>query len=706
MLGSTANVANAGSITSSTTAPLVEVGEDSSVVNNGTIALGDSTGGAAAVLFGDNGILTNNGALTAISGTPVIQFGQAGTFINNNSATSTVVGNIYFGPNISGGTSTLDNYNTTLGITGNIYSTGNTSIYNDGLITGEFLQTPNGGTVTVTNDSAGILNGSISTGDTTTFLNNGTLSLTTASSIGSARLGVSNFTNNGTLNLGTTTVPTELVINGGFVNGASGVVNIALRSNGASAPVAGTSYSQIYAAGTNGTATLGGTLNLIPSSGFYPTGSTYNVILADQSISGNFATINGNTLPFISFVPVGIVTIGTQQVYEVEAVRSGTYADAIASVATPSELVIAGALQPLVVAADADPTSAAATTIGQIDLLTIPQMQTLLDQINPAGYLAYSQALADQVNLFSRQVMLRTLDPKYADAQTGWWLESAGQFKIGTTPLTGSSEGMWGLTGGFDHSTAHWLAGAALGFSSAKVQNGLESLTGHNQAYMAGAYGQYRVGPFSITAQADYDLGSISTTKALSLAYTTTTTAATSTTAATTTTTATNTDATASSGDHLFKATGVLDFDISVHGLKATPFAGVEYSRGAINGFTESGAGAADLTVSKLNIDRTDVLAGINLTAATGGFRPYIRAAYRSQIGGATDSAVSAYFNGDPTTAFTVDGPGSGRHETDVDAGVNIIDDADKLSVFFGYQGTLRNDVTNFGIHGGVRVQL
>ena len=338
--------------------------------------------------MGDNGIFTNNGALSATAGTPVIQFGQGGTFINNSAATAAIGGDIYFGPNVGGGTSTLRNFNTAFGITGNIFSIGNTSIDNDGLINGRFSQTATGGTVGITNDTGATWTGSVATGDITNLVNDGTLSLTTVSSIGSARLGTSNFTNNGTLSVGTTT-PTQLVVNGAFVNSASSVLNLAVHSNGSSAPVAGTSYSQIYAAGASGTATLGGTLNIVPTAGFYQSGSTYNLILADQSITGSFASVNGSSLPFISFVPVGIVSIGTQEAYQVMAVRSTTYANAIASVATPTQLVIARALEPLVGTANADPTSTAATLVGEIDLLTIPQTQTLLDQINPAGYLSF-----------------------------------------------------------------------------------------------------------------------------------------------------------------------------------------------------------------------------------------------------------------------------------------------------------------------------
>lgn len=699
LLGNTATVTNAGSMTSSTAAPVLQVGSSSSVVNNGTISLTTASSGSAAVLLGDNSTFTNNGSLSASSGVPVLQFGQAGTFINNSSATAAVTGNIIFGPNVGGGISTLNNYNTAFGINGNIFSTGNTTIYNKGLFSGGFVQTPTGGNVTITNDTGGTFTGSISTGDTTSLVNNGTMSITGGTILGSAHLGVSSLTNNGTLNVGTTGT-TELVVNGSFVNAPSGVLNIALHSSGASAPVAGSSFSQIYAAGPSGTAALGGTLNIVPTPGFYQSGSTYNIILADQSITGSFTTINGATLPFISFVPVGIVTVGTQQAYQLMAVRSTTYADAIASVATTSQLAIARALEPLVTSANANPTSAAAGLVGDLDLLTVPQMQTLLDQINPAGYLMYTQAMLDQINLFNRRVMLRTLDPTNPDMPSGWWADVSGQFHIGSTAADKTSESLFGVTAGYDISGPHITVGLAAGFSSASLKNGSKTLKGHNNAYMFGGYGAYRAGPFVATAQLDYDVGSLSTNKTLSLTYTTT--PATSTAPATAT--PNNIVVTATPGDHLLRATGSLGVNLDTGFLKVMPFAGVDYARGSINGFTETGGEAADLTVSRLSIDRTDLLAGLNVSKSDGVFRPYVRAAYRSQIGGSSTPSVTAFFNGDPTTTFTVDGTELSRREVDVDAGINIVYD-DGL-YFLGYQGTIRKDMSDHGIHAGIRIRF
>ena len=56
--------------------------------------------------------------------------------------------------------------------------------------------------------------------------------------------------------------------------------------------------------------------------------------------------------------------------------------------------------------------STAATLVGDLDLLTVPQMQTLLDQVNPAGYLPYAQAITDQMNLFNLEGVAQNARPK------------------------------------------------------------------------------------------------------------------------------------------------------------------------------------------------------------------------------------------------------------------------------------------------------
>jgi len=219
---------------------------------------------------------------------------------------------------------------------------------------------------------------------------------------------------------------------------------------------------------------------------------------------------------------------------------------------------------------------------------------------------------------------------------------------------------------------------------------------------MFGGYGAFHAGPLVATGQLTYDLGNVRTSKTLSLSYTTTTTAATSTTPATTSTVANNVNVTAKPGDHLLKASATVGFQVNAGLVQATPFVGVDYARGAINTFTESNADAADLTVARIGIDRTDLLAGANITTNSGLFRPYLRAAYRDELGSGQGSTASAFFDDDPNASFTVTGTKVGRQEADIDAGVNVV--YDDGIIFVGYQGTIRKGMSDHGLHAGVRV--
>ena len=451
--GDTGAITNAGTVTGTAGTPTLQLGTNGVVTNAGTVSSTGATAGSAGVAFGDYGTLTNNGSLTALAGTNVAQFGRGGSFANTTNATAAVTGNIAFGPNIGSDVSTFSNTNAVFGITGSISSSGNTVIYNSGLLTGNIVQAATGGAVTITNDSGGSYAGSISTGDQTQLVNSGTMSLGGASSLGTARLGTSSVSNQGTLTVGTAAVPTQLAIYGGFSQGSSGILNIGLKGSPTGLPVAGSTYSQVYATGSNGTVVLGGTLNIVPAAGFYPTGSTYNVVLADRGITGSFASVTGNSLPFITFAPVGIVTIsGTQQAYQFTAVRSTTYAAAIASVATPNQLVVATAFEPIVNTANVTPTGDAATLIGGLDVMTVAQAQTFFDQVSPEGYLAYATAMRDQMNLFNRQVALRLNDQNSRYAEHGWWMNAGGQGGFGKTGAYGSKASIITVDGGYDFS--------------------------------------------------------------------------------------------------------------------------------------------------------------------------------------------------------------------------------------------------------------
>jgi uncharacterized protein with beta-barrel porin domain len=304
--------------------------------------------------------------------------------------------------------------------------------------------------------------------------------------------------------------------------------------------------------------------------------------------------------------------------------------------------------------------------------------------------------------MFHRQIALRLIDHNGEDDQTGAWLEGYEQFDLGSQSGLRTRESSTAVNGGFDWNGPHFMVGGALGYSYDPLRYAPGNLKGHHSALQTGLYGSVRAGPLVASAIASYQFGSLGTSKLITVGTTTTTD---STTNATTTTPVTTLTATGSAHDHLFSVTGTLGADLKLGGLLLTPFAGIQYSKGTIPSFTEAGAGDADLTVLPISADRTDLLFGANITSAKGHFRPYAKVAYRSEMGSGGGTDVSAYFDGDTATSFTVTGLAAARHEVDADAGVNIVFE-DEGTIFAGVEGTVRNDLRTEGVHLGLRLQF
>jgi fibronectin-binding autotransporter adhesin len=165
------------------------------------------------------------------------------------------------------------------------------------------------------------------------------------------------------------------------------------------------------------------------------------------------------------------------------------------------------------------------------------------------------------------------------------------------------------------------------------------------------------------------------------------------------------TTADAEAGEHLYKATMTAGVDIKEAGFVLEPFGGVDWMSGRINGFTETNAAAADLTVSPISASRTDLLVGVDLSRAKGVVRPYVHATYRREIGDGPGDTISAVIDGLGSTAFTVAGLPVARHEVDADAGVNLVWD-DSGSIFVGYQGIMRSGYSSHGIDVGLRMEF
>ncbi len=678
---------NTGSITNTAIQYGVQYGDNATITNNGTITSTGSSTGAGAINVGANSTVTNNSVLTAYAGTPAVNFGVNGRFVNNTAATAAVSGNIAFGVNTGSNIGRFENYNLTYGFTGVVTGSGNLSVINSGTFTGTISQLPVAGSnaVSITNNTGGIFSGVISTGDTTTLSNSGTMYLYAGSTLGYYYTagGTSLLSNAGSLTIGTASAPALLNVAGNFAQTSAGTLNIAIAPAGTAATAPGYNYSQIA---TTGTATLGGTLNLNVAAGFYPTGSVYKVIDAKGGISGNFSSVTGADLLFVSFINNGIVASGTGQAYQFTALHK-SYATVLGqNSATPNQLAVAGGLDKLLTYANTNTGTDAASLLGQVDILDINQAKGFLDQLSPAGYLAYAQALHDQANTFSRLIGLRMNDQNSDHPEDGWWLTPSYQSSF--TSVTGTArtkQSLLGFSGGYDFSGPRHVFGAALNLSWNTLKNGNATLTGTNRDYGIALYGAQSFGPIRLSGQVAYHSGKASVTRAMQLGnyYRT---------------------STGSGTENLLKATAQVGFNLTAKGFTLQPFVGVDYAKGKISSFTETGGGAANLTVSSINADRTDLIAGVSFTRSKGKWRPYTTVTYRNlQSGG--DNTVTAYLNGDSSTAFTVAGLAKLKTEVDVNAGMNIVFD-DAGSLFFGYQGTYRSNFKAHGINLGIRLEF
>lgn len=711
VIGTSGTLTNNGTITNTGAVYGVQFGDNASITNNGTITSSSGSSGAGAISVGANSTVVNNAAMTAYAGTPLVSFGTNGKFINNTAATAALTGYIAFGSNTGTNRAYFYNYNTSYGLVGSITASGNITAYNSGIYTGSFTQTAvsGGNSVVFTNDYGGTFTGTFVSGDTTTLTNAGTMYMYANSAVGSyySTGGTSLLTNNNTtvntdgtitnsqLWVGYAGSAAQLKVYGSYVQGANGTLNIPIIPAGTATVTAGSTYSQLY---TTGTATLSGTLNLNVSAGFYATGTKFTIVHAGGGIVGDFTSMNINTnssnLLFTNFYKDTVNTTSTDYIISVTHKSYDTVMQGLG--ASSNQLAIAKALghtdgtvsgtTGLLATATANPGSDAATLLGTVDILSASDAKLFLDQISPEPYLAYAQALRDQANTFTRLVDMRMKDQNSSHPEDGWWLNMIGQGSFGSVYGTERTrDQLFGFSGGYDFSGPRHVIGAAISLSWDKLRYGAGNMSGTNRDYAIALYGAQNFGPLRLSGQIAYNAGKLTTTKVITIgAYTRT--------------------AGGSAGESLFKATGQVGIDLKAKGWSFEPFVGIDFAKGQISAFTETGAGAADLSLSRIKADRTDLLAGVSINRAKGMFRPYFRGAYRNGLS-TSDNTVTAYMNGDSSTSFTVAGLSKAKNEIDVNSGMNFVFD-DAGALFVGYQGTYRSNYNSHGINFGIRLEF
>lgn len=624
---------------------------------------------------GGEGAITNT--IGSLTGTGLVVIGGTLNVGANNTSTS------FAGTIGSGGDFGIDSLNLNKIGTGTLTLTGadNTIVGNLGVNAGTLAISSTGGFISATTNVA---SGAILSVD-------GTLTSPTVTVAAGGRLigGIGTVpgnivgavTNNGTIAPGHS--PGILAISGSYVQGSTGTYVAEVNGNGTTTVVAGTDYDRIAVSGAPGTATLAGTLQVVQNGGLYVAGTNYDIITTTAGITGNFTSITGNVIsPFITLSNATASGGGVQgNNYRLVVVRS-----AYSTVATnPNQVAVATGLQGLVGA------TGTAATVTKIDNMTAAQAQALFNTSSPEPYGAYATALQDQGELFTRQVEGR-LGEEVEDGKAGVWMTGYGQWADGKNRdfRTGSDHRIYGLAGGVDFAMGEGVRlGLAAGYSEDKVEYLQGNSAGKSKSWQVGGYAGYNAGALELNAQVAYISGDINAVKTVTAGAGATLISGT---------------ASASTDGNLFKAIATVGYNLAGDNLKFTPYIGIDFTSGDINGFDEDGMGVLDLTVDQIVADRTDLVAGFRFSAPMANITPYVNAAYRYDLKD-DPRTVRAYFNGLTGSAFSVTALESGRSRIDVDAGLSA-----KLggsaTVFVGYQGTFRNDLDSHGVNGGFRLSF
>ena len=646
----------------------------------------------------NNGIVNafSNESVAALGGTGVLNLSAGKTFTIGNS------GNYSYSGNINGNGGSL----TSTGILGNTWVYSGTAnglnTFTNAAAATTTLASGAAVTATTTNN-AGRLN--INSGATLTSAVTNTGMTTVDGSV------VGNFSNNASGSLyGTGTItgvltnagnvlpghsPGVLSVNGAYVQTASGTYTADVY--GSAAPVAGTDFDQIKVTGSPtpaGTASLAGNLVVVQNPAtLYINGTQYDIITATNGITGSLA-ISGNVIsPFVTLSNTvagsGIVTTaGPAQAYRLIVVRSNYNTVAL----NPNQVAVAGAgLTPTTGLQGLVSVPAAASTVAKIDNMTAAQAQSLFDQASPEAYGAYATALQDQGELFTRQVAQRVSDTAEGK-KIGIWINAYGQWGTGKADAYrfGSDQSITGFAAGIDGGSGNLKLGVAAGYSEDKVTYRLGNASGKDKSFQIGGYAAINAGKLGADLQLAYISGDITANKSIN--------------AGSGVSLITGT-ATAATKGNLFKAIGTVGYDMGSSSIAFHPYVGIDFTSGHINGFTEGGTtGVLQTTVNRIDAGKTDLMVGFKVSAKLGKITPYANVAYRYRLS-SNSRNVTGYYNAIPSDAFTVSAITPSKSQGNVDAGLSFAA-GKSASIFVGYQGTFRSDVTNHGVNGGVRVNF
>lgn len=673
------------------------------------------TGTGTLTLTGNN---TRSGGITISDGT--LQVGDGGTtgsIRGNTTNNSALIFNRSDASSYSGaisGTGTVTKQGAgTLTLTGNNTYSGITTISAGTLQIGNGGTSGTLGTNKTTNNSALIFNrsdattyaGNIEGSGTVTKQGTGTLTLTgTNTYTGATTVNAGTLSVNGSIDDSTTTV------NSGGTLGGTGTVGTVNINGGTFAPgnsigtintgdidfSGGGQYDvEVNAAGATdlinvtGTATLtSGVVNVKPEAGNYAISTDYTILTATNPLVGTFASVNSNLAfltPTLSYGTNDVFLKLTRNNVSFSSVANTPNQKTVSTVLTANSTALQSIYNNVLTLTNSsaqqafDSLSGVQHTQSQvvINKLTQQFQQLLFNHSSQSanGSLAFNSFNPMQGHLVADNTnnwQTADIDTSSLVSQRGWWTQGFGSFGSidDTTNASGADYQSGGVAFGVDTDWRDFIVGVAGSYTRSNV----DPFAGDSDinSFQAGAYGSWERNNLYMNASVGLGLHKVDATRSVTVG--------------------TSVNTASSDYDSVMVSSAIeVGKDIKLNlDTTLTPYVGINYSHNNRDSFTETGAGAANLTVNEQDEDSLRTTVGLRLsrdikTKNNNTLTPSAMIAYvREHLDNV--SRLEAGFSSVPTSTFRIDG-------SDLDR--------DRLQVGLGLTGQLNENTTlNVGYNG------
>lgn len=486
-----------------------------------------------------------------------------------------------------------------------------------------------------------------------------------------------------------------LAVTGNYVQQAGGTLGATIAATGQSSRLA-----------VGGTAALAGTLGVTAQPGTYTPGTRYTVLSATGGVSGGFASVTSNGLPFL-LRPVA--STDTTNAYVTLAQQSfGLVAQ------TPNQAAAARGLDAALAGSPA--------TLAALDSQSNTALAGILDRLAGQGYASMADPQLRSGRAFGDQMLNRAYsatfeagpqsftlppavyaadlprrgpvpEPKVIETSRGYalWATGYGQFGSvnGTPNAAGRSETIAGIATGVDfHPQAGTVLGIAAGYGSVDVSLNRTGERAHTDNGQVGVYGGISSGAFYATAALGYAHADGRLTRPLGLGA------------------LQPGGARGSIGGDQFLSAGEAGYRIAyTPGTTLSPFVGFQVNTFDQDRVREIGVGPFNLNVASKDFLSARTLVGgrlestvtLGATAVTFG----IKAAYVHDFADVSRTVVSSFALA-PAVPFLVNGRRLDRDRALVGVGIGAAL-APGWTGFVNYDAELASSDTIQAVRGGVR---